>query len=157
MAIWQCSFTIIPKESIVNNPLNIQHDKDGLFEDDIYWSITSSKIDIFSNIESFIPKGNSWSDEIILFGSEDSTCLEVYKDENHVKSVSFRIDFTRNYECFLKGIIEFTILKDLIIMDEDYNILIPDFYVLKKSIENSQQFLKYIQLCSKSGNIGSVT
>lgn len=149
MAIWQYNFTLIPRASFLDKSLNVHFDMDGLFEDDIYWDLVSINIDFFSDIDAIIPKGKSWSNNIILFGSEEANCFEVYKDEQKVKSVSFRVDFTSNYEDFLRGVIEFALLKNLLIVDEEYNILEPNFLSINNSIESSPQFLKYKQLSSK--------
>ena len=149
MAIWQYNFTLIPRASFSDKSLNVYFDKDGLFEDDIYWDLFSINIDFFSDINAIIPKGKSWSNNIILFGNEEANCFEVYKDEQKVKSVSFRIDFTSNYEDFLRGVIEFALLRNLLIVDEGYNILEPNFLLINNLIESSPQFLKYKQLSSK--------
>lgn len=149
MAIWQYNFTLIPRASFLDKSLNVHFDMDGLFEDNIYWDLVSINIDFFSDIDAIIPKGKSWSNNIILFGSEKANCFEVYKDEQKVKSVSFRVDFSSNYEDFLRGVIEFALLKNLLIVDEEYNILEPNFLSINKLIESSPQFLKYKQLSSK--------
>lgn len=149
MAIWQYNFTLIPRASLSDKSLNVHFDKDGLFEDDIYWDLVPINIDFFSDIDAIIPKGKSWSNNIILFGNEEANCFEVYKDEQKVKSVSFRVDFTSNYEDFLRGVIEFALLRNLLIVDEGYNILEPNFLSINNLIESSPQFLKYKQLSSK--------
>lgn len=149
MAIWQYNFTLIPRASVSDKSLNAHFDKDGLFEDDIYWDLVSVNIDFFCDIDAIISKGKSWSNNIILFGNEEANCFEVFKDDQKVKSVSFRVDFTSNYEDFLRGVIEFALLRNLLIVDEGYNILEPNFLSINNLIESSPQFLKYKQLSSK--------
>tara|TARA_B100001115_G_scaffold184999_1_gene190539 strand:- start:5291 stop:5740 length:450 start_codon:yes stop_codon:yes gene_type:complete len=149
MAIWQYSFLLIPRTSFSEKYLNFPFDKEGLLEDDIYWDFLSVNIDFFSDIETIMIKRKSWSENIVLFGNEEANCLEIYKDNNKVKSVSFRIDFTSDYEGFLRGIIEFSILKNLLIVDEAHHIIDPNYFSINSVIESSPQFIKYKQLSSK--------
>jgi len=146
MAIWQYRFTLIPKNSISNVSFNPQFDEDGLFRDDVYWLGFPTSFDFFHDVEKIIPKTKSWSNDLLLFGSEESNCLEVYRENGYVTSVSLRVDFTSDYEVFLRMIIEFIFLKGLILLDEGNNVLEINYLTIKETIEKSVQFQMFRKL-----------
>jgi hypothetical protein len=153
MAIWQYSFTIIPKDSILNDSVNPIYNDDGLFEDDIYWIKRAILLGFFDGMEKIIPYGESWSKDLLVFGDLESNCMEVYSEKGYVISASFRIDFRNNYESFLRRMLEYIESKGLIILDEKKNKLSTNFLLIKKTIEDSPQFAKYTQLGFSSNSL----
>ncbi len=146
MAIWQYRFTVIPKHSALNDSFKPQYDDEGLFEDDFYWSQVPTSASFFHGVEEVIPKTKSWSDDLLLFGNEESNCFEVYKENENVKSVSLRVSFATDYEAFLRAILEFIHSNGLVLLDEESNVLDGNYLSIRKTIESSQQFDKYIRL-----------
>ena len=144
MAIWQYTFHILPKES--TKQFNI---KEGI-ENDLFWKITPIQKTLFNEVDLVLTLNKSWSDEIDLYGSVESNCLEVafYKTDNTIISASLRIDFTSNYEAILNSLIQFFILKGLIIVNEEFNLTPLNYEVIKTTIETSPQFIKYNKLLS---------
>lgn len=148
MAIWQYRFTVIPKDSISSDSFEPHYDAEGLFEDDIYWSNFPTSVSLFQEFEKVLPKGKSWSKDLLLFGSQESNCLEVYVEDENVTSVSLRVDFSNNYEAFLRSAIEFVYLKGLLLLGEGNDILETNYLSIKEIIENSQQYTRYQELSS---------
>ncbi|MEM7183721.1 MAG: hypothetical protein AAF518_22625 [Spirochaetota bacterium] len=149
MAIWQYTFYIIPKESLISGIFIPQYDEDGLFEDDIYWEKVRADTSIFDSVEKIAPKNKSWSENILLFGDEDSNCFEIYHKSNYVESVTFRVDFFSDYELFLGHILDFIRFNDLILLNEQNQITEPDYLSIKNLMENSHQAKLYHKLSSK--------
>ena len=87
---------------------------------------------------------------ITLFGSENSNRMEVISENGIVESVSFRIDFTSNYEFVLKGIIEFCILKGLIILDQNLQMVPLNYEIAKNIVENAPQVETYDYMLNKT-------
>lgn len=149
MALWQYAFHIFTKESFdslhLRFPLSLA--KFG-FDDEAYWQFKAIDKSYFYDIGVILKKGKSWSNEIDLYGNQESNCLEVFFDStsNVIKSVSFRIDFTSNYEIILRNIIEFCILKKLIILDENLQAVVLNYEIAKSIIENAPQKRKYNKL-----------
>lgn len=144
MAIWQYTFHILPKES--TKQYNI---KEGI-ENDLFWKITPIQKTHFNEVDLILPLNKSWSDEIDLYGSVESNCLEVLfnKTDNTIVSVSFRINFSSSYEAILNSLIQFFILKGLIIVNEEFDLTPINYEVIKTTIEISPQFIKYNKLLS---------
>jgi hypothetical protein len=81
-----------------------------------------------------------------MYGSEESNRFEVLCENNNVVSVSFRIDFTTEYEIVLRQILEFCILKGLAILDESLRVVPLSFEAAKSVVDNSVQIKKYNKL-----------
>lgn len=149
MALWQYTFHVLPGESVALSPLlNFKEDQDG-FDDEPFWRYSRLERSFFYKIDNILPKRKSWSSEIDLYGNPESNCFEVLFEENYVSSVSFRIDFTNNYEKVLIDLIEFCILHSLIILNEELEVAPLNFELIKKIIENSSQVKKYNKLLDR--------
>ena len=149
MALWQYTFQVLTKESFDSLSKDIGFSiEDSCFDNEIYWQYKSIDKSFFAGIKSILRKNKSWSNEIDLYGNQDSNCFEVLFDKwnNIVLSASFRIDFTSNYESTLSQIIEFCILNDLVILDENLNTVPLNVCTVKHIIENAPQIGKYNEL-----------
>lgn len=145
MAIWQYNFHIIPK-AVILSKIDHLDKKDDLFDDEPFWESNPMNINIFKEIEEILPKSDSWSNRLILYGSLESNCLEVYFLDEAVISVSFRIDFRSDYEELLDRMLEFFFLKELLMVGENLKILFYDKLEIINLISNSPQFFRYQQL-----------
>jgi hypothetical protein len=149
MALWQISFFILPK-AVLNNKVNFKINEE-CFDDAVFWIQERISPELFKPINKFLPQTKSWRDTLMMFGDENSNRLEVsFNEINIVEAVSFRIDFTSDYEKILRKLIDFFILNGLIILDNKLNILPLNFETLKEMIENSKQVNIYDILSGKN-------
>ena len=148
MAIWQYRFSVIPKDSVSSDSFKPQYDEEGLLEDVVYWLSFHVSAAFFEDFEKILPRSNSWSKDLLLFGSEESNCLEVYSENEQIVSVSLRVDYSSDYEYFIRVVIEFVYLNSLLLLDEDNKVVEANYLSIKEIIENSQQFGKYKKLMS---------
>jgi hypothetical protein len=150
MALWQISFFVIPNEGIESNSA-FKRSNEGLFDDSKFWSQLAIHPNIFEPIENFLPKLNkSWGKYLTIYGSEDGNRLEVISERGCVESVSFRVDFTSNYEDILAELIEFFIFKSMIVLDQNLNVVPLNLESFKNLIQNSEQANVYAQLSSNT-------
>ncbi len=133
MAIWQCSFHIIPKLK----GSEIKTSEFGLLDDEELWKEVGVSPLYFEDIALVLKKNKSWSDNIDLYGQHESNRFEVFLESGVVAGVTFRIDFRTDYEKVLKGIIEFCIKKELSVLDSDLKPLTLNFLSLNTKITNS--------------------
>lgn len=144
MALWQYSFYVLPKEGVQNLSSNFRFEKDNDgFDDAPYWIDQQIDKSFFNDITHILPIGRSWSKNIDLYGNEESNCLEVLSKINLIISVSLRIDFTSHYQNILRQLLEFFILKGLIIVDEELNLLPNNLLIIKEKINACPQYKKY--------------
>lgn len=142
MALWQVGFFVIPKESL-DLGIPIKLSEEDSFDDSLFWEYLNLNPSFFDSIGAILPKKKSWSRNIILYGEENSNRFEVFFESEIIVSVSFRINFTSNYEDILRQLIEFFLYNNLIILDEKINIIPLNFEGVKGIIENSPQVIKY--------------
>ncbi|MBP6510208.1 MAG: hypothetical protein KA339_06590 [Candidatus Kapabacteria bacterium] len=149
MALWQYTFQIVTKESYeyLHKDSNPVSGEDG-FDEEPYWLLTPTKRSLFDGISSIISKGKSWSDALDVDGNLESNCLNVLFNTatQEVESVSFRIDYTRQYEHVCRAIIEFCILKGMVVLDEKLEIVPMSYEAIKALIEDSPQRKRYDQM-----------
>ena len=145
MALWQVGFFVLPNRCLnLLSTFNVSDEYS--FDDALYWEKEKINPSEFREINNILSETKSWANYITLYGNENSNRFEVISKSNIVESVSFRIDFTSNYDPVLNGIIEFCILKGLIILDEELNAIPLNFQVIKSVIENAPQVKRYNQL-----------
>jgi hypothetical protein len=84
--------------------------------------------------------------EIDLYGNQESNFFQVIFENNIVLSVSFRIDYTSNYEPILNQIVEYCLHRGLIILDEDLNLVPFNLETFAGIIYNSPQVKMYKKL-----------
>jgi hypothetical protein len=147
MAIWQVGFFVLPKESIEHID-SFEVSDEHTFDDAPYWKPKRINPSFFDSIGFFLPKSKSWAEYLTIYGSENSNRFEIVSENDIVESVSFRIDFTSDYEKALGEIIEFCILNGLIILDEALNLVPLNFETTNNLIKLAPQVKKYNDLSS---------
>ncbi|MEO5998078.1 MAG: hypothetical protein ABIN89_15140 [Chitinophagaceae bacterium] len=151
MALWQYTFYVLPGKSLEIFSADFRFsNEENEFDDAPFWIEQKIDADFFNNINLILPKGKSWSKNIDLYGNQESNCFEVLFDKNMVISVSFRIYYTSYYKDILVGIIEFCILKGLVIVDENLCVAPLNFLTLKNIIDSCPQLHKYTLLSKSS-------
>jgi hypothetical protein len=147
MALNQYTFIVIPKVSFDNSFSELRLKKEGdFFDDSFFWAEEQVECIFFDRISLVLPMGESWSNDLVVFGDIKSNCFKVLCNHNKVISVSFRIDFTTNYSRLLSEVVEFCITNALLIIDEDMNIIPHNSLSIQEVINNSRQFKLYYQL-----------
>lgn len=143
--IWHYGFYILPKRDFQfsNANSNLKKNKDGLFDDRIFWKKENSEISFFNEIVDILPFGDSLSPQIILYGHEKDNHVIINHENDIVQGVIFRINLASKYDTILERVIEFCHSKELILVDKKLNILPLDFFVIKNMMEISEEFLEY--------------
>jgi hypothetical protein len=142
MAIWQYTFHILPAISVeaLDKDLILKRDEDGLYDDEPFWKYSPTHKSLFWGIEKILSKSKSWSKHIDQYGNLESNCFEIsFEDDELISSVSFRIDYTTEYDIILRMIIEFCILNGLKILDEKWEVISNNFETIKNIIEIAPQ------------------
>lgn len=91
MAIWQIDFNVIDKN------------KKNTDEDICYWNNEP----VGANDVTFLEKEDSWSKDIIQFGSLESTCIELLLENSRVVEVSIRLDLRTLNRLLLSDVIDY--------------------------------------------------
>lgn len=140
MAIWQYGFFVLPKAAWKEIG-SAGIDKEWGFDDEKFWKFIPTKPSVFQDISKFLPRGDSWIDNNTVYGNSESNAFEVLEDDGFVVSVSFRIDFTTEYEPILTQIIEFLQQKDFIILSSvDLEEVPLNAFSIELVIKNSRNY-----------------
>lgn len=154
MSIYQNTYFIIPKESDYSlfEGLNLlAFFEDGFFYDHLLWE--SNKIN-YEEIEKYLfskgfDLGESWSKDLKIFGDNDFNCIKFLIENGKITSASFRINFTTDFDYFVKSTIEFCDRFNFFIIDNDLTILENDFDKIKSNLLNSKAFGNYKKFFDK--------
>jgi len=143
MAINQYTFFIVPKNGYEENIIefNSKSTRD-LVEDNIFWENENVSCNLFDTLKYLLPNSKSWDNSLIIFGIEDSTCLKIFCNSS-ILSVSLRIDFTVNYNNVINEIIDFCIIKELLILDENLTPVNLNSVTICNIIQTSTQYKMY--------------
>ena len=107
MAIWQYTFFIIPNNNLPLDNFSPIIDEEGLFNDNVYWSNKETHISFFEEIGNIIPKNKSWSQQIVLFGKENTNCIEVFNENEYIYIVLLNMLHRKDYSFILNRLFHF--------------------------------------------------
>lgn len=148
MSIQQYHFNVIPTDSITDAVL--EDLKNCSFEDGVdtepAWLQRPVARESFSSVQHILAKGKSWSTNLDIYGDLESNCFEVGSKDGTVVDVSFRIDFTTDYESILERLIEYCILNGLSVLSQDWELLPLNFLSLNRQIQTCPQVAIYDRL-----------
>lgn len=140
MAIWQYGFFVLPKDAWKEIG-SVGIDKEWGFDDEPFWKFIPTKPSVFEVISKILPNGDSWIDNNTVYGNSESNAFEVLEKDGCILSVSFRIDFTTEYEPILNQIIEFLQQNDFIILSSvDLEEIPLNTFSIELVIKNSQNY-----------------
>ncbi|ACU03271.1 hypothetical protein [Pedobacter heparinus] len=144
MAIWQYTIEIIPRGALSDLGTSgfITLDDYNNFD---FWGNFDLGIEFFDSLTAGLERSRSWSDEIILYGDSESTCIRFFLEESKISGIDVRIDFRYNYSEILNSVIEFCHLNGFVILD-NLEILGLNSTFIVHHIEKSEQFITYKRL-----------
>ena len=88
MAIWQCSFTIVPSRDseragrCSESRTGTESEWDGTVAPEQLWIVANT----------VLGRGASWDEDLWLWGDEEGTCLEAFWQHGLLKELSLRVD-----------------------------------------------------------------
>lgn len=153
MALWQYPFIVVPKKNVLKQSFSSKLNEK-FYNETNFWD-SGYESNCFEALNKILPKGKSWSKDIILFGKEDSNVLEIVLEDKKVIEVILRIDFRTNYIHLLNEILKICLSNEFILLDENLNIMSFDPSEIISIIENSPQYNKFEEMYRsvKSNNI----
>lgn len=151
MALWQVGFFVLPGNCI-SEISSLEISDEFFFDDAPFWEAHKTDVAYFKEIGLFLPETKSWSNQITLYGNQDSNRFQISSENETVVSVSFRIDFTSDYDMVFRSIIEFCALKGLIILNENLEVVPLNYESARHVIENAPQVELYRKMKEKNSD-----
>ena len=124
MAVWQVNFSLISEnlkenfKEVVPSESCVEH-------------LTKDSV---TNVSEVLPKGKSWTEDLIVYGNIDSTCVLLVHKEGSLRRVSVRFDVRTLRKEELISIVDFINTNKLKI--------IHDNKVIEPTIGNIVQIIK---------------
>ena len=108
MAIWQFDIALVPESALVADPDLFEHSvtPDGI-DTAAWWSSVSVPSDLELRLGDILPKADSWSDELSVWGAEDGHRIDVCRDVDVIESLTVRIDAREDTSDFVKAVCAF--------------------------------------------------
>jgi len=145
MAIWQYDFSLVEKRSLEDLQAANQFIEREVLNEEPFWLYSNQDKNMFYELSQILGRNKSWCNEIDLYGSEESNCVEVvFNNDNKVVSVQARIDFSKPYENLLTKFASFCSLKELVIIDADNLLCVPpNGPAIDHTIRSSERWRNY--------------
>lgn len=139
MAIWQFRIDLIPISALQAKlggvPASIPQE---LAEDFDWWSDTQPPIGFEARLDAILPKANSWSEEVLIWGDERGDTAAVCVDNNRrVEWIGFRIDARGISPGFVRDICKLASELKCVLLSANYRLLAPDEQVVLDAIGHS--------------------
>lgn len=127
MAIWQCDFQLIPE--------NFKEQNNEWLSGNLWigYSISNKSIEDLSKI---IPLTRSWSEDIIQYGSNDETCVQLFLENEIICDIRIRISINDLDLNKVAAIIEFSKSNNGVLIF-DNKIILPEIRQIIRALENS--------------------
>jgi hypothetical protein len=141
MAIWQYRLILLPEETLLRKyevlPPTIPME---LAEDFGWWSETQPPSGLEKEIDQILPKMESWSTSMRMWGHKHSNDAHVlYEDETKTKvtEIDFRIDASSVSPDLVRKICVLARQLKCVLMTARYEILLPDESMVLTAINDS--------------------
>ncbi len=141
MAIWQFELLFIPRERAIAELGSPEARMPAEKWDAIdWWSRHQPPSDFQTRIAALLPAYDSWSTEILMWGSEDSDRIHVCLDETRerLEEVSVRIDLRKPCQQIARAISDLAQHADCVLAAWPHHTFEPSFERLMAEIAGSE-------------------
>ncbi len=146
MAVWQIPIELIPLKWAEENNYNSNslYDEEG-FDTTSAWKSHQPEKDLDEIFTQILPKGESWSEDLTVWGNEESHDIHVWQEDDEIFSIGFRLDLSVKINELMLTLVSVAIkLNCVFFIPGQYIIFQPNVFQLKKYILNSNaaKFIK---------------
>ncbi|WP_437286881.1 hypothetical protein [Sorangium sp. So ce406] len=139
MAIWQCSFLIVPSTERGRDSRSLSQ----RIERGTFWSDSQPGEDIERAALDILGKGASWSSDVDVWGDEDSTCLLMVRDGNRIVEVLLRVDLRSIQKQDLARLLDGFQRARVLLVDETAQLYEPTLFAVLQALQASTAW-KYV-------------
>ena len=146
MATWQFTIEFIPRNWAEDNMSNVQelYDSDG-YSTEVAWKKSQPVTDFVAILSEILPVSESWHKDLLTWGDEKSHDIQVWHENQMVKSITLRLDLQQNFNSLLINIVKAAIkLNCMFFIPEKESIVEPNEFRLKNAASSSQA-AKYVK------------
>jgi hypothetical protein len=139
MAIWQFRLDLIPTSALRAKfgtaPTTVPHE---LAEDFAWWSDAQPPAGLEASIDVILPRANSWSTEMLIWGDERGDTASVcYNSNRKIEWIGFRVDVRRLSPTFVTSICRLAKELECMLLTGQYHLIAPDDQAVLAAINQS--------------------
>lgn len=143
MAIWQFDIYLLPIEKLRTRysqiPTNISGED---FSTELWWDGIKSPINIQQKLDLFLDRGNSWHSDLIVWGNENETRVDIYFSDINVKVIFIRIDVRKINMDLIQNLLNFAkYCNCYLFCPEDLSLIPPELNTLLSKVKKSKAVL----------------
>lgn len=139
MAIWQCSFLLVPSTERDRDPRSLSE----RIENGSFWADSQPGEDIERTALETLGKGASWSSNIDVWGDDDSTCVSMVRERNRVVEVLLRVDLRNIQKAALVRLLDGFKRARVLLVDEAAQLCEPTLSEVLQALRASTAW-KYV-------------
>jgi hypothetical protein len=139
MAIFQFTVALIPSKWAhdSNNDIESLYYEAG-YDVSVAWKDNQPNIDVDSLISKVLPKGKAWDSEQKVWGSDESSDIQVWYENGRIESIDVRLDLREDISSLLSKVVELAKrLKCYLFIPGAKSIIEPNVFELKKAANES--------------------
>lgn len=139
MAVWQFTIELVPVRWAEAN----EYETDLLYGEDGYdtsraWDGVQPTKDIDGMLGNIFPKKESWSEDLTIWGNEETHDINVWSENGKVFSIRFRLDLRHDITGLMGALVRVAADIDCVLFVPEKKIMFtPNVFELKQYIENS--------------------
>jgi hypothetical protein len=138
MATWQFDLYIVPREKLVEVAgVTAQRISQQQFEQTEWWEGASLPPHYVQVLTTLLPRAESWSPGVEIWGTEDGNRIDVYRSGGAVQEVRFRIDVRAIDVGVLEAVARFADNAGCALLTEEFEVVPPTLDAMLKEIRNS--------------------
>ena len=141
MAVWQFQIELVPKAVAEANSL-----RTGMVlteeqrESVVWWRDQRLPLTLLRDVEKMLPSGKTWSKDLEVLGSLETSCLTILREGESLVEVQFRFDLRETTIELLETAVQFSRDLQCWLISEGGKVIEPGLSALKDEIRGSTAF-----------------
>jgi hypothetical protein len=139
MALWQHTYYLIPRKKLIEFYDEIPAEiNDFDWEHLGWWEETPAPSE--TEIEAILPKTSSWSENLDIYGSDNSNLISLCYEKKELEEIRIRVDLQKKFEevrHFVEAMVALAKKYDCLLLSESGDILEADFMAIANDLKHS--------------------
>jgi hypothetical protein len=140
MAIWQCSFLLVPVAALARSSGPLLE----WAQSSVAWADTQPSEEVERVANEVLGRSPSWSSDVDIWGDESSTCLTISREDGHVVEVLFRVDMRSIQKTVLARLLDGFLRAGVLLISESGQRCQPTLPAIRDVLEASPSW-RYVQ------------
>jgi hypothetical protein len=141
MAVWQFQIELVPKAVAEANSLRAgmvltEEQRESV----VWWRDRRLPVTLLRDVEKMLPSGKTWSKDLEVRGSLDTSCLTILREGESLVEVQFRFDLRETSIELLETAVQFSRDLQCWLISEGGKVIEPGLSALKDAIRESSAF-----------------